>query len=511
MSDKTTTNNNNNTNTENAEKPIKKPESSFRRRIKYGSFAIIFTAVTIALIFVLNLISTAYHRTNPMMIDMTREQIFQISDATRELMADIDVPVRIVFFRPIDLFEAELGSIGRMIVNIIRDFAAEFDFVSVESICIIRNPAAVHEFTTSDATRPSTNSIAIKAGNTPRLLRPEAFFVQDSQTRRLLGFAGERTLASTVLQVTNDDSPLALFTVGHGETMPMEFLRLLYNEGFRIQPIDLSVEEIPEDARLMVINNPIRDFIGADPDNPLLRSEIDAVATFLNNFGNVMYFTSPQAGPLPELDGLLREWNIEFLHGTQVQDERGAFDMRGLHLNAQLHVSGGVGDELHASIRRLPTAPRAIVPQTKPMAILDLNPMVNMSPILRSADTARIHSTLEENVSMGPGSFDLMVFANRTQFINNEPRNSFLLASGSAMFLDHLNDNSFSNDDIILNALRIMTRQRVTTDVPWRRFDDNRLNMDLGAQGDWTIIVLIVAPAIPALVGVAVWLKRRYS
>lgn len=335
--------------------------------------------------------------------------------------------------------------------------------------------------------------------------------MQDSQTRRWLGFAGERQLASTILQVTNDDSPLAVFTVGHGETMPWEFLNLLYNEGFRVMPIDLSVEEIPEDARLMVINNPIRDFIGADPDNPALRSEIDAVASFLNNFGNVMYFTSPEAGPLPELDGLLREWNIEFGHFHQIQDERGAFDMLGLQLNAQLHVSGGIGDELHSSIRRLPTAPRAIVPRAKPMVVLDLNPSVSMSVVLRSADTSRIHSTLEADMATAPGSFDLMVFANRTQFIDNEPRNSFLLASGSAMFLDHLNDNSFSNDDIILNALRLMTRQRVTTDVPWRRFDDNRLNMDIGEQGDWTIIVLLIAPAIPALAGVGVWLKRRYS
>ena len=486
-----------------------KRESSLKRRLKHGSVAILFTVLFVALIFVVNVVATAHHRLSPMMIDMTNEQIFQISDAAREHLQDINVPVEIVFFRPIDLYEKEVSG-GRMIVNIIRDFASEFDFITIDYVDIIRNPAAMHRFTTSDASRPRTDSIAIMAGNTPRLLTPSAFFVQDSVTRRTLGFAGERILTATILQVTNDDSPLALFTVGHGETMPMEFIHLLVTEGFRVDAIDLSVQEIPEDARLLVINNPLIDFRGADPENPAQRSEIDAVASFLNRFGHVMYFTSPLAGPLPELDGLLREWNIEFLHFHQIVDRRNSLDTQGLQLSATHYISGGIGDELHASIRALPTAPRTIVERVKPMRILELEPSVRVSPVLKSADTAQIYDLIEET-SSPEGTFDLLVMAARTQFINNESMNSFLLASGSHLFLERLVDSASSNDDIILNALRIMTRRRVTTDVPWRRFDSTALSMTIEQQGNWTMLLLLVAPSIPALTGFGVWLKRRHS
>ena len=485
-----------------------KKESPIKRRLKYGSVAMTFTVLFIALVFVLNVVATTYHRINPMMIDMTTNQIFQISDAAREHLAHIDVPVRIVYFMPEDLYATRISG---MIVNMIRDFAAEFDFITIEEIDIIRNPAAVHEFTTSDASRPRTDSIAIKAGNTPRLLTPSAFFVTDSVTRRALGFAGERILTSTILQVTSDDEPLALFTVGHGETISPELRSLLLTEGFRVETIDLSVETIPEDARLLIICHPIRDFIGASPDDPTRRSEIDQVSLFLNRFGNVMYFTSPVAGPLPELDGLLREWNIEFIHGGQIQDRRNALDPTGLSLNAVYHVSGGIGDELHSSVRALPSAPRTVVPRAKPMRVLDLTHEIQVHTVLTSADTAQIYSTLIDEPATPAGTFELMVLAQRMQMINNEPMSSFLLASGSTDFLRALPDNSFSNDDIILNALRVMTRRRVSTDVPWHRFDSSALSMTLEEQGNWTIILLVVAPSVPALAGIAVWLKRRYS
>ena len=142
-----------------SDKNIKR-ETSLKKRLKYGSVAMAFTVVFIALVFILNVVATAFHRVSPMMIDMTTEQIFQISDAAREHLAHIDVPVEIVFFMPIDLYEANIGG-GRMIVQIIKDFAAEFDFLSYRAIDIIRNPGAVHEFTTSDA---SKTYIGIRGG-----------------------------------------------------------------------------------------------------------------------------------------------------------------------------------------------------------------------------------------------------------------------------------------------------------------------------------------------------------
>ena len=108
-----------------------KKESSFKRKLKYGSVAMTFTIVVIALIFLLNVVSTAFHYANPMMIDMTKEQIYEITDASRELLKDITAPVEIVFFKDIDLFEKELGRFGGMVVNCIRSFANEFDNITI--------------------------------------------------------------------------------------------------------------------------------------------------------------------------------------------------------------------------------------------------------------------------------------------------------------------------------------------------------------------------------------------
>lgn len=487
-----------------------KAESSFKRKLKYGSVAMTFTIVVIALIFLLNVVSTAFHLKNPMMIDMTKKQIYEISDASRELLKDITAPVEIVFFMDIDMFEKTVPG-GGMIVNCIKSYANEFDNITYSYVDIIKNPAAKNRFTASNISSPSTQSVGIISGTTPRMLRNDAFFTIAESTGQAMGFAGERILTSTILQVTNDDAPLVYFTTGHGETPSKELYDLLILEGCKVDVIDLSTQEIDPETKLIIISNPIKDFLGADPNDPSKRSEIDKVASFLNNFGNVMFFTSPQVDyALPELDGFLREYNIEFQHGMQIIDQVQALDTYGLSLNASYFVSEGAGDELHASIRKLPSASRTVVPRVKPVKILELANDVRVSPVLKSPNTAQIVNLTDGNTSM-QGAFDLLLLASKTQYVNNEPKSSFLLACGSYDFLGNLNNSQYSNDDIILNALRIMTSRKVATDIDWKEFDSSALSMTLEQQGFWTMICLFVAPSVSSLAGIIVWLKRRHS
>lgn len=509
-------NNKNTGNPENSENPesLGAPESSFKRKLKYGFVAMIFTVVVIAVIFLANIVTSTIHNIRPLMIDMTKEQIYGITDASRELLKDVTAPVEIVFFMDIDMFEKQFGSYGKMITNCIKTFANEYDNITIRTVDIIKNPAAANEFKTSEISQLKTTSIAVKSGSTPKLLAWSAFFVIAESTGNPMGFAGEKVLTSSILQVTNTESPIVYFTKGHGEADLTEngLAALFAQNGFLVEQIDLLTEDVDPEAKIIVICNPRKDFLGADPNNPSAKSEIDKVASFLNNFGNVMYFSSPEVGALTELDSLMKEYNISFEHDNMLVDTKNAVDTEGLYLNAQYFVANGAGDELTASIRNLSSAPRTVVPKVKPVKILDATTAVNVSPVLKSADTA-VKYNMTEGKAVSQGAFDLLVLAQRTEYRNNEPKSALVLACGSVDFLTSaaLLSNSYSNSDVMLNAMRIMANRKVATDVKWKEFDSTALSMTLEEQNNWTLISMLLLPLIASAAGIAVWLRRRHS
>ena len=504
---------NNDTNDINKEKstePVKKnPESSLKRRLKYGSVAMIFTVGFIAVLFVLNVFTTAINYVNPMYVDMTKKQIYSISDASRELLADVNTPIEIVFFMPKDLYEKRVNG-GKMIVNCIMTFANEFDNITVSEVDIIKNPGIANEFKASGISQIQTTSIAVRSQGKAKLLGASSFFITFESTGKYGGFAGERTLTSAILQAVSVDSPKVYFTMGHGEEPPQELLSLFFSNGFVFDVIDLSTDNIPDDAKILVICNPQKDFIGANPNDPMSRSEIDKVSTFLNNFGSVMYFSSPRVGAMPELDDLLKEYGMAFEHEYIVLDDKTGLNNSPLYLSADYYVANNVGDELTASIRKLPTLPKTIVPEAKPIKILNIASERDVSPVLTSFPTS-YRGNVNENTMTAAGVSNLLVVAQKTQYVDNNPKTSLFLVCGSTEFLKYLINNSFANSDVMLNAMRIMTSKKIVVDIGWKEFDTTALNMTIEQQNQWTLITILALPTVVRILGVIVWLKRRHS
>jgi len=484
-------------------------ESSFVRKLKYGSVAMIFTVVFIAVIFILNIVVTAINNVRPMMIDMTKEQIYGITDASRELLADVKEPIEIVFFMPKDLYEKSVPG-GKMIVNCIMTFANEYDNITIKEVDIIKNPGIQKEFKTSDASQLSTTSIAVRSQGKPKLLSYSAFFITYQSTGRYGAFAGEKTLTSAILQAVSVDSPKVYFTMGHSESFPIELGTLFVDNGFIVDGIDLSINDIPDDARILVICNPQKDFIGASPDDQTAQSEIDKVGSFLNHFGSVMYFSSPDIGPLPELDDLLKEYGMAFEHDYIVIDDTNSLNNSRYNISADYFEANNVGDELTASIRKLPSLPKTIMPRVKPIQILNIASERDVSPVLTSFSTSA-RGNVNENTISDSGISNLLVVAQKTQYIDNNPKTSLFLVSGSYEFLGYLLNSSFGNSDIILNAMRIMTSKKVVVDIKWKEFDSTALNMTTEEQFKWMIITILVLPSIVSILGIFVWIRRRHS
>jgi len=501
------------------------------KKFKYGTSATVLTVVFIAVVVLINTLTTAWNNYRPMTVDMTKNKVFAISDATKTLLAPIKTPVTIVFFMPIDqyeqLYDSSSGDNGKMIVECIRAYAREFSNVKIQSIDIIKNPDAAKEYKNADATQIATTSIAVKGDYGYRVLSFASFFGNSSNTGMLFGFYGEMKMTSTIMNVTSPEKSVVCFTTQHGEAVnPIDpaVQQMFTAAGFDIQTIDLTTEDIPADCKILVILDPTTDFTGADPNNPNQISEIDKVNQYLGNFGSVMYFTDPNVRPLPELEALLAEWGISFMHGALISDPKNSISTDGFELISQYSLTydsdGNVdttpSNEIVKNVATLPSA-RTIVTYAEPINILfSSKDNTSTSVVLATYPTAV--ATQDNQTVLSNTPIPLMVLAERGRYItdgagNQDYKSGYVLACGSSQFLSSsfLLSNSFRNQDILFNAMRVMGMKNVPSGLTFKVVEDESLNISQADKYTWTVVIMTVLPLITLITGLVIWLKRRNS
>lgn len=123
----------------------------------------------------------------------------------------------------------------------------------------------------------------------------------------IYAYNGEEVLASMICWVLADEHPVAYITVGHGETIDPAFTNMLTCAGYYLDLIDLSKKEVPEDAGVLVISNPISDFEYSVDGS--VRTEIDRLNDYIDDRGGDVYISidSSLGRKLPAFETFLEE------------------------------------------------------------------------------------------------------------------------------------------------------------------------------------------------------------
>jgi hypothetical protein len=391
---------------------VKKKKSFFsNKRFKYGSAAVAFTAVVIAVIIAANAIFGALCTALLWYADMTTEQLYGITDASRELLADLskeDVHIKIIFCTPKDKLEEEYYQ--KLVHRCALTYAKEFDFIEVDYLDIIANPSSIVKYKTTAATDIKTTNVIIENGKDFRVFTIEAFFTFAESDNSVFAFNGEFKITTAIMQLCYNH-PIAYFTVGHGETTTSSQLSGLFEAaGYDVRTIDLSKEQIDPAAQVVVINGPRYDFLGAKQEV----NEIGKIADFLDNFGNLMVFmdaNSMGTQDFPELNQFLSEWGIAF-GKSLIKDPGNSLSADGFSLVSQ-YTTEGLGSSLTTSLRSLETIPKAIVRYSMPVDILWDTKTIDqgsrtVSPVLISANTAESYNFDSQDVVSSTGVFNLV-------------------------------------------------------------------------------------------------------
>ena len=496
-------------------KKLQKAKLRRQRRNKYTAMSSAITALLIALVIVFNMgfFALASHFT--WYADMTKDQVYSLYDATLDLLRDVEGETNIYFTVEPDKIR-DASPYLFYVYQTALQLESKFDNIHVECVDIVKNPGFFKEYYTTAAQDIKTTSVVVKCGTEFRLFNMDAFFVHDEEYSKIWGYQAEQKFVSAILSMTSAKLPVVHMTTQHGEAVDdnaSALVSLFTDAGYTVKNIDLSKEEIDEDARIVVINNPIYDFAGIEADSSDA-NEIDKLDRFLDDYGCLMVFTSPEyAGNLTNLSELLSEWGIGFNGDTYMRDTANAISTDGKAIVAQYAEKDTLGASLYLDLLELDQMPKTILRNAMPLNILwENDPALEgtkvVSPVLWSHDSAQM---IRNGKTVSTGAQPLMTISREGRIENNEYYYSYVLVSGSADYTDpaYLLSSAYGNRDILYNTMRLTGRDRIIADIEMKVLDDTSMDITTAQANRWTVALTVTMPVLIGAVGLVVHIRRR--
>lgn len=486
------------------------------RKLKYGSLAVTITCVCVALIVVFNAIFFALAQRFGWYVDMTQEQLFELSDSCIELLDGYremeGFEIKMIFCQEPDLLDGSYYT--RILHTMVKQFQDEFNFIDVEYVNIELHPGAVEKYKRTSADVIDKTSLIIACGEASRVYSLKSFFVTEQNSSTVIAFDGEFKITSAIMSLSGDN-PIAYFTTGHSEDVQNSSMYTLFEDaGFTVKTIDLSKETPDENAMVIVINNPKYDFMGAEQSV----NEIQKLDTFLDGMGNMMVFldTDADASRFTELNELLSEWGLMF-EDAHIYDYSNSLTQDGTELVAEYVTDDKFGASLTTSLRKLEEAPKIIIKNARPIkALFTTSPFGTRytSSVLTTSSqgtAVAVPFGASSNSEGTPGVYDLMMVSAEIRFINNVECYNYVMCAGTASFADdqYIGSSIYGNRDLIFYTMQAFGKKAVPIDLDFKMFDTEGLDLTSAQANLWTVILSVVLPSLVFAAGIVVFIRRR--
>ena len=372
------------------------------KKLRYGSSSLVLTAAFIAAVILLNVLVTSLANRYGWYIDMTQESIYSITDDCFDLLreeaitrvdevretsdkSDEELVINILFMSEADILNENeyMRRIYQNAVELQREFP---DHITIENINLQRNPSRVQKYRTSPNVSINTAHVVVDFGTEYRLIPYSSFYRYNSGDNTTpWAYDGEKRFASTILAVTQSESPICLIDDLHGENLN-EFAELLYaleDAGYLIarassftyefdeegQPIEgtqksflsdevfARAEEIMENqVRMFLIFDPKSDFMVKSKTSDI--DEVGALDRFLDGKSSMMVFMDPETPVAPNLEEYLEEWGISYdrtenNESYMIRDMANTLTADGFSVVGQYFTTGGSGAEMTSDMRKV--------------------------------------------------------------------------------------------------------------------------------------------------------------
>ena len=477
--------------------PGKKPpklRQMFGSRFKAGSYSAFAAAVVIAIAVLANLAVQALPQTATQ-IDLTAQSLYTLSDQTRRIAASLDTDVNLYLL-------ALRGNEDDTISRLLQSYAELNSHIHVSNVDPTEQPTFLDTYDL-DINQLYANSVLVDGGGRSRLVSYSDIYVTDYsmnystyQYDTSTSFDGENALTNAIHYVSSQNLPKVYQLTGHGESELSDYMEeLLAGDNVETETLSLlSMESVPEDASVVMINAPTSD-LSAD--------EAEMLVQYVENGGRLLLLTGYiEQGKMENLLTVTKAMGLTVGQGLIMEGDGQ------MHLNRYPHY---LLPTLESHTITSPfTSGRyyILVPMAQPLEETE-DSSAAVTWLLTTSESAYTKAagmnatTVEKEDGDEEGQFHVAAVS--------ELGEGRLVWIASSEFLD---DNvnamvSGANGNLLMNAVDWMAGQEETISIRSKSLDEDGLTVTGAENSLWSAVMIGILPAALIALGIVICIRRK--
>lgn len=475
---------------------MKKPDilKSFRsRKFKYGGYATLTTAVVLAILLVINLLTGQLD----LKYDLTENKLFSLSDQTNSVLDNLKADVNIYYF-------VESGKQDPAIETIINKYVARSKKITLEYKDPVKYPQFAKQFS-QDGTDVREGSIVVKSGSKFKLI-DSSDFVNYSYNAAGQPSADslvmEQKVTGAIINVTSDESPVLLTLKGHEERdLPYQVTKQLENENYTIKDVNLLLKDANlEEGAALLINSPKRD-ISTD--------EAAAIKDFLSKGGRAIFLMDITDNELPNFQSVLNSYGVGIKRMVVVEGDPN------FSTNYPIYLVPDMGSQEIVNPLKSDDIP-VLIPGAQAVELKELKKSsITIEPLLMTSKNswgkaALNPETVEKEEGDYTGPFNLAV-AVTDKSEDSSQKDTKLVVVSNGIFISSEFAGSGGNIDFLMNSVNWLQDKKESISIRPKSLYTGHLLISGFQRLLFSGIVVIVIPASIAVWGITVWLRRRHA
>ena len=439
--------------------------------------------------------------------DWSRTQLYSLSSKTIGLLESLEKPVEVtVFFQPGNVLYEDIH-------NLLREYQFHSTRLNIQWVDPDRDIAQTEELAVKyQVTEP--NVVVFDCDGRSKYVRADEIANIDSASGidRITAFKGEQAFSSAIQGVVQETVPVVYFLTGHGERDITDFDRrtgfsgaaqLIERDNIAVKPLLLSTEkQIPANCAVLIV---------AGASQSMSKSEADLIAVWLRRSGRLMMLAD--AGQTSGLEKLLQEWGVLLRNDVVLDPDRTLTGREVFVSSYNRHpITAKLGTT--AAIFHLPRSvepdyaqPKttsADRPQVTPIALSSKNSWSETQP-------DQVPAKFDKGTDDLPGPVSMAVAVEKGDtagLLDMQIRPSRLVVFGDSGFVSN-SGLTGGDDSLFMSSLNwLLDREQLMAIAP-KAVDDTRLKLTREKIRTLFWSTIGVIPALAALLGTALWFRRR--
>ncbi len=448
-------------------------------------------------------------------IDVTQNKIYSISEQSINEIKNIEKDVKI-YIIGLD----ENTSLG----DLIKQYNHQNPKITYEVIQDIQDRVDIkNKYSITD----ETQVIILETSEQSKILTIDELYTYDYTTYQQIDISEEK-ITNALVDLTISKKPKIYFLTGHNEyeiNTEMTILSAyLENEVNDIETLDLLVKnKIPEDANLLVIASPQKDF---------LDTEVEQITNYINNGGKILWMNDPTLtnNEYPNMQKILDLFGAKFEEGVVLEQDENKMALQSPnYIIPEIAYTEATKDITTDGGILLINAGKITLESDEKLDELG----VTSQTILSTGDTAlfrkEVSNTNTSKISSDEeGSFILGAKLTKTiksdsdgneeseKQENNSKESVMYVISNNFFVVDYpitignaqmYPIQFYNNKDYILNTIAELTNREDTISI---RKDTGIITYTATEAQDRNIRILITLyPSIVILIGIIIWFIRK--